>query len=253
MPAGERPLAHPSKVESTIGPSLGPLKLLESGSVSTPQSPYSANRALLRDLTLPTVLNLEIPASPPGSPPPGLDQKFAHFRELKRQGVHFNEKLSRSSALKNPTLLKKLIDFAGLEETQQYTTTLPKEIWDPNGFPTTAFKEGLANVQQETLKKREEEQAKVLRENIEFVSASASRQSSRAGTPASTMSSKGLRGSAAERVMAGLNRDRTQLPRMSELVARDIVNRKKEKNNDSDSRWKARSRSPNGRTRSRSR
>ena len=225
----------------------------ETGSVSTPQSPYSANRALLRDLTLPTVLNLDIPASPPGSPPPGIEQKFAHFLELKRQGVHFNEKLSRSSALKNPTLLKKLIDFAGLEENQQYATTLPKEIWYPNGFPATAFKEELANSQQDILKKREEEQAKMLRENIDFVSASASRQSSRGGTPATSMSNKGLRGSAAERVMAGLDRDRTQSPRMSELVARGTVNRKSGKGNDGNSHWKARSRSPSTRRRSRSR
>ena len=253
LPAGARPLAHPSDVGDTIDPSMGPSKMLESGSFSTPQSPYSANRALLRDLTLPTVLNLDIPASPPGSPPPGLDQKLAHFLELKRQGIHFNEKLAQSSALKNPTLLKKLIGFAGLEETQQYTTTLPKDIWDPNGFPTSAFKEELAKSQQEILKKREEEHAMAQRENIEFVSASASGQSSRAGTPASTLSSKALRGSAAERVMAGLDRDRTQSPRMSELVARGTINQKTGRNNDGDSRWKARSRLPNEHRRSRSR
>lgn len=246
--------AHPDSGRPTIGPSIGPSSTsLEDGTNSASQSPYIASRAMVRDLTLPTVPNLDIPVSPPGSPPPGMDQKFAHFLELKKQGVHFNEKLARSSALKNPSLLKKLMDFAGVEEDQQYATTLPADIWDPTGFPAVAYKEQLASSQQEILKKREEECAKAQRGAIEFVSASASNQSSRSGTPASGLNSKGLRGSAAERVMAGLDRDRVQSPRTSNLVAWSSSSRGNARNEDRDSRWRARSRSPNRRKRSRSR
>ena len=244
--------AHTNSGRPTIGPSIAPSSMsLEVEAHSTPQSPYTANRAMVCDLTLPTVPNLDIPVSPPGSPPPGTDKKFAHFLELKKQGVHFNEKLARSSALKNPSLLKKLMDFAGIEEDHQYATTLRAEIWDPTAFPAAAYKEQLASTQQEILKKQEE-RAKAQRGAIEFVSASASNQSSRSGTPASCTNIKGLRGSAAERVMAGLDRDRVQSPGTTNLVARSNSSRGNARNEDRESRWKVTSRSPNRRKRSRS-
>ncbi|MCJ1247438.1 hypothetical protein MMC30_004652 [Trapelia coarctata] len=253
-PTTEAATAHPNSDRPSIGPSIGPSGMsLDDDTNSAPQSPYIANRAMVRDLTLPTIPNLDIPVSPPGSPPPGMDQKFAHFLELKKQGVHFNEKLARSSALKNPSLLKKLMDFAGVEEDQQYATTLPADIWDPTGFPAAVYKEQLASSQQEILKRREEERANAQRGAIDFVSASASNQSSRSGTPASGTNSKGFRGSAAERVMAGLDRDRVQSPRTSNLVARSTSSRGNARNEDRDSRWRARSRSPNRRKRSGSR
>ena len=246
--------AYPIVDKPEPRPLVGPLSMaLEGDITSAPQSPYTANRARVRDLTLPTVPNLDIPASPPGSPPDAIDQKFAHFLELKKQGVHFNEKLARSSALKNPSLLKKLMDFAGVEEDGQYATTLPTDIWDPTGFPALAYKEQLASSQREILQKREEERAKVQRGAIEFVSASASTQSSRSGTPASSTNSKGLRGSAAERVMAGLDRNRVQSPRTSNLVARGSSSRGNTRNEDRDTHSRAKSRSPSRRKRSRSR
>lgn len=148
------------------------------------------------------------PPSPPGSPNLGADQKFTHFLELKKQGVHFNAKLASSSALKNPSLLPKLMDFAGLDEPQQYATTLPVDLWDPAGFPEWAYKEELLRFQQSTLKRKEEEKAKASRESIDFVSATNSGQSSRGGTPGFGAGSKAARGSALERVMAGLDPER---------------------------------------------
>ena len=93
-----------------------------------PLSPYSAQRALLRDLTLPTVPNYNISPSPPGSPVASTSIKFKHFLDLKKQGVHFNEKLSKSSALKNPSLMQKLMEFSDIDEEAQYATTLPKHL-----------------------------------------------------------------------------------------------------------------------------
>jgi hypothetical protein len=175
-----------------------------------PMSPYSANRALLHQLTVPQLPNLDIPPSPPGSPPAGTHAKFAHFLELKKKGVHLNEKLANSSALKNPSLMQKLMDFADIDESGQYASTLPKEFWNPESIPEMAYKEELAKSQQRILKKREEEKTRGQRESVDFVPATVSGDSSRSGTPAAG----GRVGpkSAAERVMAGLERGRSNSP-----------------------------------------
>ena len=220
---------------------------------STPQSPYSANRAMIHDLTLPLVPNLDIPPSPPGSPPPGVDEKFSHFLKLKKQGVHFNEKLARSSALKNPSLLKKLMDFAGVEEHEQYATTLPKELWDPTGFPPWAYIEELTKSQQEVTKRKEEERLRTQRESIDFVPAATLGDSIRTGNSSSNTGSKGSRASAAERVMAGLDRERLRSPQVSNLATRSGVDRKTLPHGDDTRKHSCRSRSPGRRKRSRSR
>ena len=103
-----------------------------------------------------------------------MNRKFEKFLELKQQGVHFNQKLGDSSALKNPSLFQKLLSFAGLEDQDQYGSTLPKDVWDPEGFPQWAFKEELAKSQQIVAKRLEEKRAKTQREKIEFQPAQAS-------------------------------------------------------------------------------
>ncbi|KAF3803601.1 hypothetical protein GCG54_00004773 [Colletotrichum gloeosporioides] len=119
-----------------LGPSLPSMEAqLPQGSLSQAadgaDSPYTASRALLRDLTLPPVPNFDIPPSPPGSPPPALTAKFTQFIELKKKGVHFNAKLAQSSALRNPSLTDKLMDFVDIDGRGGYATTLPHDIWDP--------------------------------------------------------------------------------------------------------------------------
>jgi HCNGP-like protein len=203
-----------------VGPTLAPtdvpveLQLPEDDETMTPQSPYTANRALLRDLTLPTMPNYDIPSSPPGSPIASTNSKFKHFLELKRQGVHFNEKLAKSSALKNPSLMQKLMDFADIDEAGQYATTLPKGLWNPSGFPEYAYKEELAYSQQKIRKKKEDEKAKGQRESIDFVPAATSsgESLSRSGTPGT--SGRAGQKSAAERIMAGLDRGRSSSPQV---------------------------------------
>ena len=175
-----------------------------------PQSPYSANRALLRDLTLPDVPNYDIPPSPPGSPIAGTNIKFKKFLDLKKQGIHFNEKLAKSSALKNPSLMQKLMDFSDIDEAGQYATTLTKDLWNPDIFPEYAYKEELARSQQKTLKRKEEERLKGPRESVDFVPATASESSSRSATPG--VAGRGIQKSAAERIMAGLDRGRLSSP-----------------------------------------
>lgn len=174
---------------------------------SVPASPYSANRAAIRSLTLPPKPNFNIPPSPPMSPSPDTDAKVRHFLDLKRKGVHFNAKLAASSALKNPSLLPKLMESAGLSvEKDQYATTLPADLWDPNGFPIWAYKEELAKAQQQVVKRKEEERKGKEREFV-----ASSRETSGSGPS----SSRNV--SAAERVMAGLERrgprDRDRSPK----------------------------------------
>jgi hypothetical protein len=150
---------------------------------------------------MPSVPNFAIPSSTPGETLPSTAKKFLHFLQLKKQGVHFNEKLAKSSALKNPSLMEKLLDFADIEERDSFATTLPQELWDPKGFPEWAYKEELAKSNAAVAKRLEEEKLGVARE---FVPASALGDSSRSGTPG--LAARGTRPkSAAERVMAGLD------------------------------------------------
>lgn len=174
-------------------------------------SPYSLNRATIRSLTLPTSIP-DIPPSPPGDEPPDVAAKFDHFRQLKRQGIHFNEKLLRSSALRNPNLLEKLTAFVGVGGNDQYASNLPTDIWDPAGFSEGAFAGKLAKSQQEMLEKRQAEE----RSRIDFVGASVS-----ASTPSVGQDRRGA-GSAAERVMAGLDRARkSNMPPVDPSKRRD--------------------------------
>lgn len=216
VPAEDEAL-HPARPNGTVlGPP--PQKVTpESSALSASSSPYALHRATIRSLTLPTKPNLDIPQSPLASPTPGADHKFSHFLELKKQGVHFNTKLASSSALKNPSLLPKLMDFAGVSGERQYTTTLPRELWNPAEFPTWAYKEELAEAQHGLSKKKGEERVKLQRESIDFVAADTPGQRS------GLVVTKGKRASAAERVMAGLGRDRNPSPQLSTAGVRNEV------------------------------
>ena len=223
LPGTEQPEAQPNTATASqiderklIGPVLGPIPPPHSprpinGSTSRSQSPYFLQRSVIRDLTLPPVPNFDIPPSPPGSPPAKTLAKFAQFLELKKQGVHFNEKLAKSSALKNPSLFQKLTKFAGIDEQEQYTAALPKEVYDPSAFPSWAYKEELAKSQQEVQKKKEEDRMRVQREGLDFVPASTTAETSRAVVSGGE-TARGYNKSAAERVMAGLDRGKTKSP-----------------------------------------
>lgn len=178
------------------GPSMAPVEddmIIQEGD-DPPQSPYTASRLAVRKLTMPPVPNFDIPPSPPGSPPPGPTAKFAKFLELKKQGVHFNEKLQNSSALRNPGLLQKLMDFADISEEDSHATTLPADVAPPTKFPKWAYAEELGKTQQEMLKKKE---AGRVGKAPEFVSAADSAGPSRTSTP-------GAKASTVERVVGSL-------------------------------------------------
>ncbi|POS82263.1 hypothetical protein EPUL_005861 [Erysiphe pulchra] len=133
-------------------------------------SPYSKNRVILRNLTMSKQSNFEIPPSPKGYPNHSTEAKFNQFLELKKKGVHFNQKLARSTALKNPSLMQNLMDFAEIDFTGQYLTTLPKSFWDPSAFPNYVFVDELDKSQKRILAEKENSKATGQRESVEFVS-----------------------------------------------------------------------------------
>ena len=169
--SGHSDLQHEPTGGPPRGPALGPNMRPADFDDLAPQistgtsSAHSANRATVRSLTLPQYPNLDIPPSPPGSPPPGLEAKISHFLRLKKQGVHFNSKLASASSLKNPSLLPKMMVSAGLtDEHAQYKTSLCPELWNPDGFPNHAFTDELDKSQREVSKKKDAERMGKARE-----------------------------------------------------------------------------------------
>ena len=170
-------------------------------SVLTSSEPISPDAPIVGPLRPPSTS--PSPAPEPGAPPL-LVGKFSHFRNLKAQGVHFNEKLLRSSSLRNPNLLQKLTAFAGFDDADQYSTNLPSDVWDPTAFKEEAFVEQLAASQIRIAEAREAAKLEHAREKLEFVS------SVRVQTPPPPQeppSKERLGTSAAERVMKGLDRE----------------------------------------------
>ncbi|RCI15695.1 hypothetical protein L249_3486 [Ophiocordyceps polyrhachis-furcata BCC 54312] len=132
-------------------------------------SPSDNDRALIHHLTLPAVPDLDIPPSPPGSPPSRTSKSFEQFLELKKQGTHFNAKLEQSTSLRNPSIMDKLMDFAELEGLKQYETTLSPDLWNPAAFPEAAFFDRLRKTREKIAKEREDERASGTRTTIDFV------------------------------------------------------------------------------------
>jgi hypothetical protein len=84
--------------------------------------------------------------------------------------VHFNQKLSASSSLKNPSLFLKLREHTGIDDESQYATSLPSDIWDHSSLPVWAYKEELLKMQQAIRSKIEEAKQTDKNRTIDFVS-----------------------------------------------------------------------------------
>lgn len=223
------------------GPTVSLPLTEEAAQDAAPGSPYTTSRVLIQNLTLPTVPNFSIPPSPPGSPSQKATKKFAQFLDLKKKDQHFNQRLETSSVLRDPSHLQRLMDFAGINEEDSYTSTLSRDVAVPSKFPEWAYFEELRASQKEIAKKKAEDRSKGPREAVEFVAATRSGTSSGTGTPAA----KGSRQSATERVMAGLSKDSASSGKRKELEHRS------RDNSSSAGRRRSRSRSPK-RRRSRS-
>ncbi|KAM3414736.1 hypothetical protein BST61_g9892 [Cercospora zeina] len=185
IPVANGPISGPSAGPAPAAPSLEDL-----------QGPsfdvYAFERQRLRELTMPTVPNFEIPDSPP--PPTrnseeaaalaATTKKLERFLELKKQGVHFNDRLQTTASLRNPSLLPKLMDFAGLEREDSYASSLSEEVGVPAKWPEECYIESLSKQNDRREKKRLRE-----RDQVEFVPAK-SGGSSVSGTPGSSTGPK---------------------------------------------------------------
>jgi hypothetical protein len=182
-----------------VGPAPGPSMPSQTVTAGTlieqpSESSYTSTRAAIRELTMPPIPNFDIPDSPPGSPPLETAKKFANFLALKKKGVHFNSKLESSSALRNPGLLQKLMDFAGIDEYDQYATALPDDLAIPTSYPPWAYGEQLNKTQQQLLKKKEDAKSKGQREKIDFVSGAESLGSTPAASSGRGTAGRGISG-----------------------------------------------------------
>ncbi|KAF9730574.1 hypothetical protein PMIN06_006557 [Paraphaeosphaeria minitans] len=180
------------------GPSQGPSAIPQTGydeptEDASPGSRYTSNRLMIQNLTLPTVPNLNIPPSPPGSPPRRSTEKFTRFLELKKKGQHFNQRLENSSVVRDPNHSKKLMDFASITDEDRYASTLPQGLGVPVSWPDWAYGEAL-NASQKIMitKAKESERSRVPRGSVDFVPAKSG-----------TTSGKGSRQIAAERAIGG--------------------------------------------------
>jgi hypothetical protein len=141
---------------------------------------------IIRRLTRASHPMASIPESPPGSPDPAANARIGKFLELKARGVHFNEDLASKSTFRNPSLLSNMMKRAGIDEDEQYTTTLRTALWDPSIFPDWSYKEELLRSQQDLREKDEaakKAQSAIGKRTIEFATASTSGGSSRNSTP----------------------------------------------------------------------
>lgn len=233
----------------TQGPTVPPSSTEDAGPTNDvpPGSPYTSDRLMIQNLTLPAVPNLNIPPSPPGSPPQRATKKFAQFLELKKKEQHFNQRLENSSVLRDPNHLTKLMDFANIGDGEQYVSTLAEGLGVPAVWPAWAFSEELNASQKRITKVMTEHRSKAPRDSIGFVPAGA-------GTSAKMASStKVSRQSAAERAIAGL--DASQSSRASYQISskrKEMEHRDGHAEGSMKGRWRSRSRSPK-RRRSRSR
>ncbi|KAF3915939.1 hypothetical protein AA313_de0205980 [Arthrobotrys entomopaga] len=222
-PPLQGPQGPPQTDADTFGPMRPPVETSyppsedaaseQAGPTPPPLSPYSQNRALLRSYTIPNLTSeLTIPDSPLTSPPPGIAKQFASFLTLKQKNVHFNQKLSQTTALRNPNLLENLMQHVGMDSTGQYASNWNKEIWNPDpkflGAGIEKAKgetavQALARLQKEGFEERMAE-----RKTVEFVGSSSEKvEKSGVGAKAGQVPM-----SAAERVMSGLDRERKPSP-----------------------------------------
>ncbi|KAK4951902.1 hypothetical protein LTR10_009822 [Elasticomyces elasticus] len=186
-------IAEPETHIQPLGPAQGPSAPAQDMSDTPsdpPASPYTSERLRVRELTMPPFPNFEIPDAPPlpqmnseeAAALAATTKKFERFLELKKQGVHFNERLQNSSSLRNPSLLPKLMEFASISLEDSYASTISEsEGGVPVKWAEECYVENLVKQNEKREKKRVAE-----REKVDFVPAQAkSRASSAAGTPAS--------------------------------------------------------------------
>ena len=189
--SGGNALRNAVPESAAAGPLLGPAAPTNGGMMDADSPEETPNnlseRETIRYLTQASVPMASMPPSPPGATDPAANKRFARFLELKAKGVHFNKDLAGKSTFLNPGLLTTMMARAGIDEEDQYNTSLSTDVWNPKGFPKWAYKEELLKSQQE-IRARDTEEKQALsaagKRTIDFTpSGGTSGDSSRRSTP----------------------------------------------------------------------
>ena len=110
-----------------------------------------------------TAAAFELPASPPGSLPKEMEEKFRGLIEKTREGYRVNEHIRNAKAFRNPDILEKLVAFFDVRESG---TNYPPELYDTQELSKEDFFEKL----EEARRKWEERQARKPGEKLAFAS-----------------------------------------------------------------------------------
>ncbi|KAH6575463.1 hypothetical protein BASA50_005494 [Batrachochytrium salamandrivorans] len=74
-----------------------------------------------------------------------LKSKIVKFLELRSRGVYLNDRLVSTHAFRNPSIMRKLIEFLELDEIG---SNFSIQAYNPHGFPPEAFYKDLAKAQE---------------------------------------------------------------------------------------------------------
>jgi len=159
-------VAAPGPAPKPSDPTSTPPPELEED--TSPSSPYTRARSQVRNLTMPPGPDFDILPSPPGSPQANSTKKSTQFLSYKKQATHLNERVLRSSALRNPELPKKLTEFAEISQKNQYKSSLPMTTAVRTQYPESAHADQLTKAHKKIAAERESEQ-KGKRSRLDFV------------------------------------------------------------------------------------
>ncbi|TPX37503.1 hypothetical protein SmJEL517_g00724 [Synchytrium microbalum] len=111
---------------------------------SSTETRFESLRAILKPPAIEGQESYGIPPEPDAECDPDLEAKFENWMNLKLNGMHFNTRLTKTHAFRNPSIMSKMIEFQGLDE---YGSNFPKDMFDPHGFPPEAFVDELEKAQ----------------------------------------------------------------------------------------------------------
>jgi hypothetical protein len=135
-PAQSSPSPQNNSIQPSPSPQIVHVDTPASDEPEERMSQLAYTNALIRQSTIPILPpdldDFGIPPSPPGTPDPSLCQKLENFRQLRKRGVYFNDRLGGNRGFRNPKLLQRLRGYVGIQD--EYGSQLPTQVWNPHGF-----------------------------------------------------------------------------------------------------------------------
>ncbi|CAG8440477.1 10952_t:CDS:2 [Acaulospora colombiana] len=183
-----------------------------------------AMRRLLTPKSIEGMENWGIPPEPETECDQALQEKIAHFHQLKSKGIFFNENLLKNKAFRNPHIYNKLVEFVELDEIG---SNFDRAIFDPYGFPPEAFADQLAEAQKKQAEERQQQQQQH-RSQIQFVGSSSSSQGiSKARHVMQSLAARAEKGSSAANVVitsaTSVTSSQQTLPNVNDTATNTVI------------------------------